>query len=76
MHKKLTITVDEKVYSALHKHVGRRKISHFIELLVIPHVMGKRLYEAYEQMAGDEVHEAQAMEWAEGTVADIQDEPR
>ena len=76
MHKKLTITVDEKVYSALHKHVGRRRISHFIELLVIPHVMGKHLHEAYERMSKDEARETEAMEWAEGTIEDIQDEPR
>ena len=76
MHRKLTITVDEKVYSALHKHIGKRRISHFIELLVIPHVMGKHLYDAYESMSKDEVRETQAMEWTEGTIRDIEDEPR
>jgi len=76
MQKKLTITINEKVYAALHKNVGPRRISHFIELLVIPHIMGKRLYEAYEHMAKDEAHEAEAIGWAEGTIGDIQDDPR
>src|SRR4051812_1002520 len=34
MRKKLTITLDERVYEGLHKVVGRRKISGFIESLV------------------------------------------
>ena len=76
MQKKLTITVDEKVYAALYKNVGRRRISHFIELLVIPHIMGKHLYEAYEHMSKDEAREAEATGWAEGTFGDIQDDPR
>ncbi len=76
MQKKLTITVDEHVYAALHKRIGRGRISHFIELLVIPHIMGKRLYEAYEHMAKDEAREAEATAWAEDTIGDIQDEPR
>ena len=40
MQKKLTITIDEDVYAALHRVVGRRKISGFIESLVRPHVIG------------------------------------
>jgi predicted CopG family antitoxin len=31
MTKKLTITVSDEVYKGLHKHVGRRKISRFID---------------------------------------------
>ena len=40
MQKKLTITIDEDVYAALHRVVGRRKISGFIESLVRPHLIG------------------------------------
>ncbi len=43
MHKKLTITVDERVYAGLHTVVGRRRINRFIESLVRPHVIGKDL---------------------------------
>lgn len=43
MQKKLTITVDERVYDGLHSVVGRRRISQFIESLVRPYVVGKDL---------------------------------
>jgi predicted CopG family antitoxin len=76
VQKKLTITVDEQVYDGLHRVVGRRRISQFIEALVRPHVIGADLDEAYRQMAEDEQHEAEALEWIEATVADVADEPR
>lgn len=67
MHKKLTITLDERVYDGLHKVVGRRRISRFVESLVRPHVIGKDLEAAYRQMAQEEAREAEALEWAEAT---------
>ena len=76
MQKKLTITVDEKVYAGLHAVVGRRRISRFIEDLVRPHVVAQDLEAAYQQMAQDEEREAEALEWAETTVGDVSDEPR
>ena len=76
MHKKLTITVDEQVYDGLHRVVGRRRISQFIEALVRPHVIGAELEESYRLMAQDEEREAQAHDWIEGTIADVADEPR
>lgn len=76
MQKKLTITIDEQVYSGLHQVIGRQKISRFIESLVRPHVMPQDLMDAYRQMAADEAREAEAHEWAEATVGDIPDEAR
>ena len=76
MQKKLTITLDEKVYAGLHRVVGRRRISRFIEELVRPHVLDRDLEAAYQQMAQDEAREAEALEWAEATVRDVGDEPR
>ncbi len=76
MQKKLTITVDERVYDGLHKVVGRRRISRFVESLVRPHVIGKDLEAAYRQMAQEEAREAEALEWAEATVGDVADETR
>ncbi|MFH0793078.1 MAG: hypothetical protein V2A74_03495, partial [bacterium] len=76
MQKKLTISVDERVYRALYRSVGRRRISRFIENLVRPHVVKPSLVEAYAQMARDEKREAEAHEWAEGLVGDVADEPR
>lgn len=71
MQKELTITVDERVYAGLHTVVGRRRISQFIESLVRPHVVGKDLEVAYQQMAQDEKCEVEALEWAQATVGDV-----
>jgi len=76
MQKKLTITLDEQVYQGLHKVVGRRKISQFIESLVRPHVIDRDLEAAYRDMAQDEAREAEAQEWAEATVGDVDDAAR
>jgi predicted CopG family antitoxin len=76
MQKKLTITIDEKVYEGLHRYIGRRRISQFIEDLVRPHVIDRNLEEAYRQMAQNEVRETEALEWTERLVGDVADEPR
>jgi hypothetical protein len=76
MQKKLTITLDGRVYDGLHTVIGRRRISRFIESLVRPHVLGKDLEAAYQQMAQEEAREAEALEWAEATVGDVADEAR
>ena len=76
MQKKLTITVDEQVYEGLHKVIGRRNISQFIETLVRPHVIGVDLDAAYQAMAEDEAREAEALEWAEATIGDVADATR
>jgi predicted CopG family antitoxin len=76
MQKKLTITVDERVYEGLHKVVGRRRISRFIEDLVRPYVLRQDLEAAYQQMGQDEVREAEALEWSEATIGDVSDVSR
>ena len=76
MQRKLTITIDERVYEGLHSIIGRRNISQFIESLVRPHVVGLDLDAAYREMAQDEAREAEALEWAEATTGDVRDEPR
>jgi hypothetical protein len=76
MQRKLTITLDEKVYVGLRAVIGPRRISQFIESLVRPHVVGKDLEAAYKQMARDEAREAEALEWAEATHGDVADETR
>lgn len=76
MQKKLTVTLDERVYEGLHAVVGRRRISQFIESLVRPYVIGKDLLVAYEQMARAEGREAEALAWAEATCGDVADETR
>jgi hypothetical protein len=74
MQKKLTVTINEEVYDGLHTIIGPRKISRFIEELVRPHVLKKGMYAAYKEMAADQNRESEAMEWAEGTIGDINDE--
>ena len=76
MQKKLTITLNEEVYEGLHKVIGRRRISRFIEDLVRPHVLTHDLEAAYQQMAKDEERETEALAWSEATVGDVSDEPR
>jgi len=76
MQKKLTITIDEKVYEGLRTVIGPRKISRFIEDLVRPHVLKKDMYAAYKEMAADQIREAKALEWAEGTIGEFGDEER
>jgi hypothetical protein len=76
MRRKLTITVEEEVYDGLHRVIGRRRISRFLSDLARPHVVPEDLEEGYRAMAADEEHEREALEWIEGVVADVGDEPR
>jgi mRNA interferase MazF len=74
MQKKLTITVDEEVYEGLHRTIGPRKISKFVEDLVRPHVVHPDLESAYADMAKDKKREKEALDWAETTFKDISHE--
>ena len=71
MQKKLTLTIDKEVYEGLHKTLGPRKISKFIEELVRPHVIHPDLESAYAEMAKDKRREKEAIEWAEITFKDV-----
>jgi len=74
MQKKLTITIDEKVYEGLYAVVGPRRISRFIEELVRPYVLYPDLNAAYAHMAQDEQRETSALEWAEALLGDLDNE--
>ena len=76
MHKKLTITIDEEVYEGLHKIIGPRKISRFVQELVRPHVVRPNLESLYADMAKDKKREKEAIEWAEATFKDVAHETR
>jgi len=71
MQKKLTITIDSEVYLGLHKVIGPRKISRFVEDLVRPHVIKHKLESAYKDMAKDKAREKEALEWCETTLGDV-----
>ena len=70
MSRKLTITVSEAVYEGLHRTIGRRRISQFIEKLARPHVVPQDIEASYRDMAADHLREREALDWSEGLVAD------
>ena len=76
MTKKLTITVSDEVYDGLHRRIGRRKISRFIDELARRHVIEKpeafqgSLADAYRAMAADDVAEGEANTWIEGLIGE------
>lgn len=76
MQKKLTITVDEDVYAGLHKFIGPRKISRFVQEIVRPHVVRPNYEAAYAEMSKDKKRENEALEWAENTFRNIDHETR
>jgi predicted CopG family antitoxin len=62
MGKKLTISLDEKVYYELCRIIGKRKISQFVEDLLKSHVIYRDLDEAYKEMAADKSREEEALD--------------
>jgi predicted CopG family antitoxin len=69
--RKLTITVEDEVYSGLLAVVGKRRISGFLNDLAKPHVLRRDLDADYRAMASDEAREADAAEWSEGVLMDL-----
>lgn len=76
MRKKMTITLDEAVYEGLWRTIGKRKMSQFIEDLLLPHVLGKSLDDGYKAMAEDQTQEVEAMEWTNALARDMANETR
>jgi predicted CopG family antitoxin len=74
MLKKLTLTIEEDVYTGLRQVIGPRKISRFVEELVRPHVLKTDIYEGYRAMSEDHVRESEALDWVESTCGDVSDE--
>ena len=62
-----TIKALEKRVAALEKGMAHP---------VKPHIVDQELDDAYKRMAADEAREAEAHEWAEGTLGDVADETR
>jgi predicted CopG family antitoxin len=73
MHKKMTITLDEEVYDALYRVVGKGNISQFLENLARPHVLKEDLASAYQAMAADHERESEALEWSNGLMGGVVD---
>jgi predicted CopG family antitoxin len=71
MAKKLTIIVEDDGYEGLHKVIGRRRISRFLNDLARPHVTRRDLAAGYRAVAADEEREREAAEWVENLTGDI-----
>ena len=76
MQRRMTITLDEQVYKGLYQHIGKRRISRFIEDLVRPHVVDADLDAGYQAMAADREREAKALEWCDALMGDMAHEAR
>ena len=76
MYKRMTISIDEDVYEALMRVVGRGKVSRFLEDLAKPHVMKDGLLSAYQEMASDTERERDALEWSNALIGDAHHEAR
>jgi hypothetical protein len=76
MHKRMSITLDEAVYEGLYRHVGKRRMSQFIEDLVRPYVVDTALDEGYKAMAADKERESDALAWSNGLAGDMADASR
>ena len=76
MTRKLTISIDDRVYDGLHAVIGRGHIGRFLEDLARPFVVPENLSAAYAEMKADTAREAEADEWSEALVGDGLDAPR
>ncbi len=70
MLKKLTITIDADLYDGLHRVIGRRRISRFLNDLARPLVLQQDLAAGYAAMAADTAREAEADAWTEALLPD------
>ena len=76
MTRKLTISIDGRVYDGLHAVIGRGNIGKFLEDLARPFVVTDGLAAAYIEMSADEAREAEADEWYDALAADGLDASR
>jgi hypothetical protein len=70
MTRKLTISIDDRVYDGLHAIVGRGNIGKFLEDLARPFVVTESLAAAYAEMTADDSRDAEADEWCEALASD------
>src|SRR5713226_153114 len=70
MTRKLTITIDDRVYDGLHAVIGRGNIGKFLEDLARPFVVTESMSAASAEMFADKNRDAEADDWCESLVAD------
>jgi hypothetical protein len=71
--RKLTITIDDRVYDGLLTVVGRGHIGKFLEDLARPLVLSTSLFAAYAELSADKTRESEANEWCDSLAADHSD---
>lgn len=74
MSRKLTILLDDRIYDRLHAAAGKRRVGRFVEQLVRDRLLDEDLDGAYAALAAEEEREAEALEWADATLGDVDDE--
>ena len=75
MTRKLTISIDDRVYDGLHAVIGRGHIGKFLEDLARPFVVTENLSVAYAEMSADKARDAEADEWCEALSGEGLDAP-
>ena len=70
MTKKLTISIDDRVYDGLHAVIGQGNIGRFLEDLARPFVVPDSLSAAYAEMTADKTRDTEAEEWCESLASD------
>ncbi len=76
MTRKLTISIDDRVYDGLQTVIGRGNIGKFLEDLARPFVVSDSLFAAYAAMSADTTRDAEADEWCESLASDGPDATR
>jgi len=74
--RKLTISIDKRVYDGLHAAIDRGNIGKFLEDLARPFVATESLSAAYGQISAAADQEAKADEWCESLATDGLDAAR
>lgn len=75
MERKLTITLSEDEYERLRRHAGSDDLREFVEATLRSFIQREERLEAgYREMAADDAHEREAMEWIEAVPDDALDE--
>ena len=69
VQRKLTITIDERLYKKLYQRIGQGRISRFIAESIAPLLKAKDpLHDGYKKMATDEKAREEAHDWIESSV--------
>jgi hypothetical protein len=76
MYRKVTISMDPKIYEGLIRVIGAGRISAFLNELAKPYVDNDALEAAYTEMARDPGREYQATEWVENLTPGVADDER